>query len=149
MGITVTEKKVSIKRKVKVLFTQLCLTVCNLMDCMYPTRLLCPWDSPGRNTGVGCHSLLQGIFLTLGSNLGLLHCRQIIYHWATRKAWHVGRIGVNYCKSVWDWTCAIRIKTFVGVGPCWGLYLFVTCSTSRVLCGNLRCMPKSLSLGQL
>ena len=38
-------------------------------------RLLCPWDSPGQNTGVGCHSLLQGIFLTQGSNPGLLHCR--------------------------------------------------------------------------
>ena len=43
------------------------------------TRLLCPWNSPGKNTGVGCHSLLQGIFLTQGSNLGLLHCRQILY----------------------------------------------------------------------
>ena len=37
-------------------------------------------DSPGKNTGVGCHSLLQGIFPTQGSNLGLLHCRQILYH---------------------------------------------------------------------
>ena len=35
------------------------------------TRLLCSWDSPGRNTGVGCHSLLQGIFPTQESNLGL------------------------------------------------------------------------------
>ena len=41
---------------------------------------LCPWDSPGKNTGVGCHSLLQWIFLTQGSNLGLLHCKQILYH---------------------------------------------------------------------
>ena len=32
-----------------------------------PTRLLCPWDSPGKNTGVGCHALLEGIFLTQGS----------------------------------------------------------------------------------
>ena len=36
------------------------------------TRLLCPWDSPGKNTGVGCHTLLQGILPTLGSNLHLL-----------------------------------------------------------------------------
>ena len=36
-------------------------------------RLLCPWDSLGKNTGVGCHSLFQGIFLTQGLNLGLLH----------------------------------------------------------------------------
>ena len=34
--------------------------------------LLCPWDSPGKNIGVGCHSLLQEIFLTQGSNLHLL-----------------------------------------------------------------------------
>ena len=43
-------------------------------------RFLCPWYLSGKNTGVGCHSLLQGIFLTQGSNLGLLHCRQILYH---------------------------------------------------------------------
>ena len=45
-----------------------------------PARLLCPWNSPGKNTATGCHSLLQGVFLTQGSNLGLLHCRQILYH---------------------------------------------------------------------
>ena len=44
-----------------------------------PTRFLCLWNSPGKNTGVGCHSLLQGIFLTQGSNLCLLHCRWILY----------------------------------------------------------------------
>ena len=44
-----------------------------------PTRLRCPWDFPGKNTGVGCHFLLQGIFPTQGSNLGLLHCRQTLY----------------------------------------------------------------------
>ena len=46
---------------------------------LQPARLLCPWNSPGKNTGVGCHFLLQGIFLTWGSNPGLLHCRQILY----------------------------------------------------------------------
>ena len=45
-----------------------------------PTRLLCPWDSPDKNTGVGNHGLLQGIFPTQGSNLGLLPCRWILYH---------------------------------------------------------------------
>ena len=43
------------------------------------TRLLCPWNSPGKNTGMGRHYLLQGSFLTQGSNLGLLHCGQILY----------------------------------------------------------------------
>ena len=46
----------------------------------HPARLLCPWNSPGKNTRVGCHSLLQGIFLTQGLNPGLLHCRQILYY---------------------------------------------------------------------
>ena len=40
--------------------------------------LLCPWNSPGKNTGMGCHSLLQEIFLTQGLNLSLLNCREII-----------------------------------------------------------------------
>ena len=44
-----------------------------------PTRLFCPWNSLGKNTGVGFHSLLQGIFPTQGSIPGLLHCRQIPY----------------------------------------------------------------------
>ena len=44
-----------------------------------PTRLLHPWNFPGKNTGVGCHFLLQGIFLTQGSNPGLPHCRQTLY----------------------------------------------------------------------
>ena len=40
---------------------------------LWPTRLLCPWDSPGKNTGMGCHFLLQGIFPTQGWNLHFLH----------------------------------------------------------------------------
>ena len=40
---------------------------------LYPTKLLHPWDFPGKSTGVGCHFLLQRIFLTQGSNPGLLH----------------------------------------------------------------------------
>ena len=61
-----------------------------------PTRFLCPWNSPGKNTGVGCYSLLQGIFLTQGSNPtspeapALL---QILYQ-ATREA-HQGNLKVN------------------------------------------------------
>ena len=47
-------------------------------------RLLCPWDFPGKNTGVSCHALLHGIFPTQGSNPGLPHCRQILYHLSHR-----------------------------------------------------------------
>ena len=42
--------------------------------------LLCPWESPGKNSGVGCHFLLQGIFPTQGLNPGLPHCTQRRYH---------------------------------------------------------------------
>ena len=55
--------------KLKVLVTQSYLTL----------RLLCSWKSPGKIIGAGCHSLLQGIFLTLRLNPGLLHCRQMLY----------------------------------------------------------------------
>ena len=47
------------------------------------------WGSPGKNIRVGCHALLQRIFLTQGPNLHLLcllHCTWILYHWATRQA---------------------------------------------------------------
>ena len=50
--------------------------LCSPMDCSPP----CPWNSSGKNTGIGCRFLLQGIFLTQGSNPGLLPCRQILYH---------------------------------------------------------------------
>ena len=51
---------------------QSCSTLCNSMD-------YSPRNFPGKSTGVGCHFLLQGIFLTQGSNPGLLHCRQRLY----------------------------------------------------------------------
>ena len=44
------------------------------------TRLLRSWDFPDKNTGVGCHFLLQGVFPIQGSNPGLPHCRQTFYH---------------------------------------------------------------------
>ena len=46
---------------------------------LWPARLFCLWDPPGKNTGVGCHALLQGIFPIQGSNPGLPHCRRILY----------------------------------------------------------------------
>ena len=51
---------------------------------LQPARLLCPWDSPGKNTEVGCHFLLWEIFPTQGSNPGLLQCWQILYHLSYR-----------------------------------------------------------------
>ena len=56
----------------------------SLQPCeLEPTRLLCPWDYPGKNTGVGCHFLLQGIFPTQELNSHLQFGRQILYHCTT------------------------------------------------------------------
>ena len=51
-----------------------------MSDTLRPHGLYSPWDSPGQDTGVGSLSFLQGIFPTQGSNPGLLHCGQILYH---------------------------------------------------------------------
>ena len=75
---------------------------------LYPTRLLCPWDSPGNNTGVGCLVLLQGVFPTQGTNpslLWLLHCRQILYHSATEEAPLLVLLlllSFQSCPTLWD-----------------------------------------------
>ena len=68
-------------------YTEVCVCVCLLVAqyCLQPcglwlTWFLCPWNSLGNNTGVDCHSVLQGTFSTQRSNPGLLHCRQIHYH---------------------------------------------------------------------
>ena len=65
--------------RVLCLIAQSCLTFCNPMDCSPPGSSIHE-DSPGKNTGVGCHALLQGIFPTQGSNPGLPRSRQILYH---------------------------------------------------------------------
>ena len=60
------------------LVAQSCLTLCEPIDCNLPGSSV-HGDSPGKNTGVGCHALLEGIFQTQGSNTGLLHYRWILY----------------------------------------------------------------------
>ena len=57
---------------------QSCLTPCDPIDCVTlwivtPIRLLCQWNFPDKDTGVGCHVLFQGIFPTQGLSLCLLH----------------------------------------------------------------------------
>ena len=59
------------------LVAKLCLTLATPQ--IVAPRLLCAWDSPGKNTGVGCHFLLQGSFATQEWNPGLLHCRWVLY----------------------------------------------------------------------
>ena len=62
------------------LVAQSCLTLCDPVDhTLWPGSSVHA-DSPGKNIGVSCHALLQGIFPIQGSNPGLLHCRHILYH---------------------------------------------------------------------
>ena len=63
------------------LVAQLCLILCDTVECgLHTSGSSVHGDSLGKNTGVGCHALLQGILLTQGSNPGLLHFSQILYH---------------------------------------------------------------------
>ena len=64
-----------------------CLTLLHAHG-LQPTKHFCPWDFPGKNTGVGCHFLLQGIFLTQGLNLNLL--RLLIGRWFLYHQCHLG-----------------------------------------------------------
>ena len=77
---------------------------------LWTSRLLCPWNSPGKNTGVGCYAFLQGIFPTQWLNptlLCLLHCRWVLYH-----KHYLG----SPCKVMQPlWTIVLRFKDAV----CW------------------------------
>ena len=89
---------------------QLCLTLCDPMD----HSLLCPWDSPNKNTRVGCHALLQGIFPTQGSNLCLLH----LLHWqADSLPWY--HLGSQYLLGIMK-------KKACFLSPGWGGVLGVS-----------------------
>ena len=102
-------------------WTPLCVHVCSVVsDSLWPhglgsARLLCPWNFPGKNTEVDCHFLLQGIFLTQGLNLNLLHWQADPLHWATwevacktlilyplndNSPFHLGSLPVNHQKLI-------------------------------------------------
>ena len=74
---------------------------CDPRDCTL-ARLLCPWGSPGNNTGVGCDFFLQGVFLTQGLNLGLLHCRQFLYR-------------LSYQESSQYWLLYVGLSTHINM----------------------------------
>ena len=91
------------------------------------SRLLCPWDFPGKNTRVSYHSLLEGIFLTQESNPGILHCRQILYHLS-----HQGSQGEKK-RLARTLLVAIErhlLKVFLGMKR--GIYLFTKLKSSEV-----------------
>ena len=82
----------------------------NPMDVGAWCRLLCPWDSPGKSTGVECHFLLQGIFPTQGLNPGLPHCRQTLYRLSHQGSphqilpgWDTQLLGQEPAVSPFDW----------------------------------------------
>ena len=88
-----------------------------------PTRFLCPWDSPGKNTGVGSHALLQGIFLTHGSNahpLYLLHWQRSSGLLAPPGKLHMWRVGQEKDRGLSSpEKQRSKVSTAVTCGCCW------------------------------
>ena len=71
---------------------------------LQPTRFLRPWDFPGKITGMGCHCVLQEIFLTQGLSLGLLHCRQKLYR-LSLAALDIGK------PTLENWNISLKLNT--------------------------------------
>ena len=100
--------------------TQSCPTLCKSMDYSPPGSSVRAWNFPGKDTGMCCHFLLQGIFPTQESNPGLWHCRQTLYHlshqgspWPGIKS---GSPALGACKleviiECIMWTWASRLNT--------------------------------------
>ena len=101
------------------LVTQSCQTFCNPMDCSWPGYSV-HGDSPGKNTGVGCHALLQGIFPTQESNPGLLHCRWTLYHLSHQgSTWILEWVAYPFSRGRswprnWIWVSCIAGGFFTG-----------------------------------
>ena len=91
---------------------------------MVAPRVLSPWDSPGKNTGVGSHFLLQGIFPTQGSNPGPLHCRRILYHLSTQLLINTVPnsllLSGNACLYI---TLALQLRTFPSCPTLWSWWV--------------------------
>ena len=98
--------------------------------------LLCPWDSPGKNTGVGCHALLQGIFPTQGSNLRLLwllHCRQILKKKKKLEVVIVWLSGVKVEKMIPEFLAGISLQMGVTFTFLWNFKSKISNSRLDVL----------------
>ena len=80
-GVSIRCNMLTSSYKIFTKCVHVCVCVCeshSVMSSCLPSRLLSPWDFPGKNIAVGCHLLLQGIFPIQGTNPGLLHCRQTL-----------------------------------------------------------------------
>ena len=84
-----------------------------------PARLFCSYNSLGKSTGMGCHTLLQGIFQTLALNPGLLHCRQILCHLRKAFVYNGCPCVCSSLSCVWlfvtPWTVALQGPLSKGV----------------------------------
>ena len=107
------------------------------------TKLLHPWDFPGKSTGVGCHFVLQGIFSTQGSNPGLLHCRQTLYHLSHQGSpWAcVQNFIFKYCNET-KITSEMNCRwTFVCMCVCVCVCVCVSCSVVSDSCDPMDYSP--------
>ena len=100
---------------------------------LWPTRLLCPWDSPGKNVGVGSLSLLQAIFLTQGLYPGVLHYRRVLHHLShqgslklTRKINHPISLSLMQNLNLVTYHCWVRNLVKVKVKSFSHVWLFET-----------------------
>ena len=120
------------------------------MDCSPPDSSV-HGDAPGKNTGVGCHALLQGIFPTQGSEPGIPHCRWILYHlshqgsprmlewvpylFSRGSSWPRSRKGVSCIAGGFFTSWATReAHTLITKLSSWSFTLDIICSLPTLLC---------------
>ena len=104
------------------LIAKSCLTLFFNPHGLWPARLFCPWDFQGMNTGVGCHSLLEGIFPTQGLNLHLLsllhwHTAFFFFFFLTTKPPGKPQQRITWPQKCWSW--AILNQTVIPKGSCY------------------------------
>ena len=92
---------------------QSCPVVCNPMDCRPPGSSV-HGDSPGKNNGVGCHALLQGIFLTQGLNPGFQYCEWILYHLSHQGSPYMIMVLIVFSKRIF---CTHSMPDIIGILP--------------------------------
>ena len=130
------------------LVARLCPTPCGHMDCSLPDSAR---DSPGRNTGVGCHALLQGIFPTQGLNPGLPQCWRTVYHLSHQRSPRVLEwisypfSSESYWPRSWTRVSCIEGRFFTKWGTREAQCRLMSCATSLWLYPTL-CDPVDYSL---
>ena len=112
---------------------------------LQPTRLLCPWDFPGKDTGVGFHSLLQGIFPTQGANPGLLHCRQILYWLSYKGSPNLLLATLEFPQAP---SCPVCFPSLPSSLYCWNLRMLSTCLWETLLAWQVPGLSSLLFMGE-